>query len=82
MAVAERACAWRETPLVRARHLKTGLSLQREADEQSLVSTPPFSVNCLLLDLKSCTAYLARGLVNQVLGFFFVYLSFFWLFPR
>lgn len=64
-----------ETLLVGAWHLKTGLSLQREANEQGLVSTPPFSVNCLLLDLKSCTAYLARGLVSQVLGFFlFIFL--------
>lgn len=52
--VAEREFARRETLLVRAWLLNTGLSLQREADEQSLVATPPFSVNCVLLDLLHC----------------------------
>lgn len=64
MWIAESVGAQREILLVRARFLRTGLSLQREADEQSSVSTPPFSANSLAQDLN-CAVGLARGLVNQ-----------------
>lgn len=50
--VAESVGAQHETLLVRARFLRTRLSLQREADEQSLVLTPPFSVNSVPQDLN------------------------------